>query len=327
MSELEGTTIMTTTHIPRFCVAILAGLVLSACGGGGGGSSPTGSLSLAITDTPLDGNVTEVNVEFWGLRLKPKNGPAFVIDFGAGNEKLIDLLQLQGTNSADLIVDETVPAGDYNWVWLLVNARKDTMDSFVEIDGSAVYPLYIPSAEQTGLKLVSGFTVPAGGDVDFIIDWNLANAVHAPPGQDPNYFIRPALRITNRALVGTIEGTVPAGLIDENNPASCSGGNRVYLFEKPAGSETLLDDMDEEVADGRAEVVTTAAVEYDVNSDEWRFVIGFVSPGDYTVAFTCSSTSDDSMIDDFPDNAVSGFDFAARDDVSVEVGTTTPAVL
>ena len=210
-------------------IAFVGALSLTACGGGGGDSSPqTGSLSIAVTDTPIDTNVTEVNIEFRGLRLKPKSGPAFDIDFGTGNEKTIDLLQLQGTASADLIVNETVPAGEYNWVWLLVNAEKDVMDSWVEIDDSAVFPLYVPSGSQTGLKLVSGFVVPVGGDVDFIIDWNLANAVHAPPGQDPNYLVRPALRITNRAEVGTLTGTVDSNRIDENDPTRCEGGNRVY---------------------------------------------------------------------------------------------------
>lgn len=311
-------------------ITFVGALSLTACGGGGGSgdSSPqTGSLSIAVTDTPIDTNVTEVNIEFRGLRLKPKSGPAFDIDFGTGNEKTIDLLQLQGTASADLIVNETVPAGEYNWVWLLVNAEKDVMDSWVEIDDSAVFPLYVPSGSQTGLKLVSGFVVPVGGDVDFIIDWNLANAVHAPPGQDPNYLVRPALRITNRAEVGTLTGTVDSTRIDENDPTHCEGGNRVYLFKKPAAEETLIDDMDEEIADGRADVLTTAQVTYDVDDDAWKFVIGFVSPGDYTVAFTCSSSVDDPMLDDYPDNAVSGFDFASRTDATVETGTTTDVAL
>jgi hypothetical protein len=317
------------TLTPWMAAAALIGtLSLTACGGGGGDSGPqTGSLSIAVTDTPLDTNVTQVNIKFRGLRLKPKSGPAFDIDFGEGNEKTIDLLQLQGTNSADLIVDELVPAGEYNWVWLLVHAEKDVWDSTVQIDGSDLHPLYVPSSSQTGLKLVSGFVVPVGGDVDFIIDWNLANAVHAPSGQDPNYFIRPALRITNRAEVGTIMGAVDAGKIDENNPDNCEGGNRVYLFKKPDGADTLEDDMDELLDDGRADVLTTALVTYDVNDNAWKFVIGFVSPGNYTVAFTCSSLADDSMLDDYPDNAVSNFDFASRADLTVETGTTTDVTL
>ncbi len=201
------------------------------------------------------------------------------------------------------------------------------MDSWVEISDSDVFPLYVPSGSQTGLKLVSGFVVPVGGDVDFVIDWNLANAVHAPSGQDQNYLIRPALRITNRAEVGTIMGIVDSTRIDENNSANCEGGNRVYLFEKPDGADTLEDDMDALVDDGRADVLTTAMVTYDVNDDAWKFVIGFVSPGNYTVAFTCSSSKDDSMRDDYPDNADSNFDFASRADVTVETGTTTDVTL
>ena len=69
--------------------------------------------------------------------------------------------------------------------------------------------------------------------------------------------------------------------------------------------------------DGRAEVLATAAVRYDLVDLKYRFKFGFVAPGDYTVAFSCSATADDPDTDDFPDVAGSLFDFETRTDLTV----------
>ncbi len=311
-------------------VGVAATITLGACGGGGGDGPQTGQLSIAVTDAPIDEGITKVNVRFTGLELKPESGPPIVIDFGEENERDIDLLQLQGEGSAYLMVDETVPAGRYPWVRLLVEAEKDVADSYIE-NSTGQHPLYIPSGDKTGLKLVSGFVVPAGGSADFVIDWNLAQAIHAPEGQDGNYFLRPALRISDRAESGVIRGTVAPELIDENNEATCAGGNRVYLFARPDGEETALDDLDM-VEDDRAEVLTTAKVEYSANSNAWEWVFGFVAPGSYTVAFTCSGMADDPAVDDYPEpaNTVSpdgGFSFDTSADVDVEAATDSEVSL
>jgi hypothetical protein len=301
---------------------LLTILLLGACGGGGDGPQ-TGQVSIAVTDAPIDQGIEKVSLQFTGLELKPESGPPIVFDFGAGNERNIDLLQLQGEASSYLILDEAVPAGRYPWVRLLVNARRDEYDSYIEKDQGGRYPLYIPSGEEKGLQLVSGFVVPAGGSADFVIDWNLAQAIHAPDGQDLNHYLRPALRIVDRAASGVIRGTVASELIDENDPITCSGGNRVYLFDQPDGAETRIDDLDMR-DDDRAEVLTTSKVENNVDRDTWEFVFGFVSPGRYTLAFTSSAIADDPAVDDYPAPADAGlpesdFTFHGRGEVVVEV--------
>jgi hypothetical protein len=309
--------------------ALTAAAVISlgACGGGGGDGPSTGQLSIAVTDAPIDMGITKVNVQFTGVEVKPEEGPPILFDFGPGNEKNIDLLQLQGEASAHLVIDETVPAGRYQWARLRVKADMNEFDSWIEKDGSTMHPLYIPSGAQSGLKLVSGFIVPAGGKADFVIDWNLAESIHAPSGLDDNHMLRPALRITNRAESGVIRGTVAAELVDENRPAECAGGNRVYLFAKPEGAETPVDDIDMVVDDLNAAVLTTAPVTYSADRNAWEWVFGFVAPGNYTVAFTCSARADDPALDDYPDVPDSAFDFSSRADVLVEAAVDTTATL
>jgi len=172
------------------------------------------------------------------------------------------------------------------------------------------------------------------GEANFIIDWDLARALHAPEGQDPNWYLRPALRITDRADAWTIFGQVDPALLTENDvatPPVCDGGDRVYLFANPdddsLSPDDYVDDIDFEPDDGRADVLTTAAVTWDGVADYATFVIGFVAPGDYTVAFTCSSLADDPGVDDYPGVPDSSFDFRATALVTVQSGMDADVVL
>jgi hypothetical protein len=330
-------------RLRRGTFLLLATTVIGGCGGGGGGPE-FGSLSIGVTDTPIDAGISAVVVEFTGVEIKPADGPSEFIPIDSADPdvedcdgtpcKRIDLLQLQGENSADLVVDEIVPAGRYNWMRLAVNAAKDIEDSYVGFEGGGTAPLYIPSGSQSGLKLVSGFVVPVGGDANFVIDWDLAKAVHAPEGQDPNWYLRPALRVTDRTETGTIVGHVDPALLAENDDAVtpvCDGGDRAYLFTRPADDllepADYIDDLDALVDDGRAEVLTTAAVTWDGLAEYADFVIGFVSPGEYTVAFTCDSVSDDAAMDDYPDVPGSDFEFRATAPVTVETSMDADVVL
>ena len=83
--------------------AVSMTLMLSACDGGDSALSPsstTGSLSLNITDAPVD-MADNVFVEFSGVELKPAEGKSITFDFTERCEAApascqIDLLALNG---------------------------------------------------------------------------------------------------------------------------------------------------------------------------------------------------------------------------------------
>ena len=75
--------------------------------------------------------------------------------------------------------------------------------------------------------------------------------------------------------------------------------------------------------DGRAEVLATAEVWLDLVDLKYRFKFGFVAPGDYTVAFSCSATADSPDTDDYPDVDGSLFDFETRADLTVDDAART----
>jgi Domain of unknown function (DUF4382) len=288
------------TH-SRFSVigCALALAALAGCGSGGGDSSGpgTGTLRLGLTDAPVD-QADAVVVQFTGVELKPRGGTAFSRDFAT--PKTLDVLALQGTTRALLLDGETVPAGEYEWMRLKVNADPAVRDSYVTIGGQEC-EMRIPSGAETGLKLVRGFTVAAGTLTDFTIDFDLRKSVVQPPGQRADatscdgqvYLLKPALRIVDNLQVGTITGTVDSNLIAASRcVASTAKPGNVYLFGPYASTDPVPvpDDVDGNPADG-ADPITTAQVD----PDTFQYTIGFVAAGRYVVAYTCDA--DDATVD------------------------------
>ena len=279
-------------------------LTLGACSSGSDNDDDTGTLSLNITDAPI-GNVTNVFVQFTGVTLKPASGEAIEFLFDDPNTtevetKTIDLLALQGMASQALLESEEVPAGAYNQIRLHVNAEFDgENDSYVVLEGGGTKELRIPSGSQSGLKLNTPFTVAAGtSDIAvgndesiYTIDFNLAKSVINPGGQ-PGYFLKPVLRLVQNIETGSIAGNINSGLLD----AECSDnildtGNAVYAY---SGAGITPDDVG-----GTVEPLTTALVNLNNDSGLYEYEIGYLSAGEYTVAFTCQAdleTEDDDAI-------------------------------
>ena len=255
-----------------FIALTAAMLTVAGCSGGGGdeGSKPqTGMLKIGLSDAPVDA-ADAVVVQFTGVELKPANGEAFSVDFAA---KTIDVLTYQGTDRVMLLDGEQVPAGDYQWMRLKVNADPNVAgDSYITVNG-AQCEMRIPSGDETGLKLIRGFTVGVGTTTDFTIDFDLRHSVVRPPGQDgmteqcdgQAYFLKPVLRIVDNLQVGTITGTIDPTLVstqctDASTVAQVAPGN-LYLFGPYSTGATppVPDDFDLVDADG-ADALASAMV-------------------------------------------------------------------
>jgi hypothetical protein len=283
--------------------SVFMAILLTACGGDISGS---GTLNLNITDAPVD-SAAKVVVSFDSVSIKPANGPAYDIKLvdisGDPVVKSIDLLSQQGANSEPLLVNHVLAAGHYNWMRLNVIASQTSYDSYIELDDGSQHPLYVPSGDETGLKLNQGFNITDGGATTFTIDFDLRKSVLSPNKNSQAYKLRPTLRIVSNDNVGHISGTVgPVPLSD----ASCAGRSdyAVYVF---AGDNVIPDDVD----GIDAEPVTTALL-----SNRYEYAVGFLNKGVYTLAFTCQASDDNSETDD-PIN------FIATDVVAVAAGATT----
>lgn len=276
-------------------VLIAAGLLpLAGCGGGGSGSGDdgTGLLSLSVSDAPIH-DAKKVCITFDEIEFKGEGAP-FVVELDPAEK--VNLLDFQGANAAPLLFNEEMPAGDYQWMRLGVDAVMgsnggagdtggdlcDGEASYIVMDDETVYNLYVPSGAETGLKLVSGFTVPANGSADFTAEFDLMKSITAPPGLDPDVILKPTIRLVNNVDTGTLTGQVAAELAtaDACEPA-------VYVFDDGV-TPNPIDDGD---AADPEDPVATAMVEELVDdasgATEHHYTVGFLLAGDYEAAFTC----------------------------------------
>ena len=272
-------------------VSILLGL--AACSGGGdGGGGDTGRLSLGVTDAPVD-EASSVVVQFSGVAFKRAGAaPEFVRDLTPSPRQL-DLLQYQGGRAALLLDGVTLPAGDYEWVRLIVDNAPGVRDSYIVRTSGEECELRVPSGAESGLKLNRGFTLPADGSLALTIDFDLRKSIHAPPGQrgttaacTQGYLMRPTLRIVDDANVGAIAGQVASALVTEE----CLP--KVYIF---SGSGITPDDI-EEATGADADPLVVASVAVQNGSTSYPYRAAFLPPGSYTAAFTCDD--DDATADD-----------------------------
>jgi hypothetical protein len=263
---------------------------LAACGGSASsGGDKTGFIAIGITDAPVD-DVSAVVVEFTGVTLKPASGDEIVVTFDA--PKTFDLLTLTGGLTAELLQETEVPVGEYNWIRLAVNAEFDTVFDSYAMTPTGQVELRVPSGGNSGLKLVSGFTVTQDQSTNLVIDWDLRKALSDPLGQ-PGFHLRPALRVTDLSAYGTLTGTVSELLVIDasctNDPAMGTG-SAVYLYN---GSV----DVPGDIGDAVDEPYITATVSQD-GSGTYVFDVNFLSVRDYTAAFTCQASDDDPELDD-----------------------------
>ena len=267
------------TFSVKFPLILIAACLLAGCGGGGGTETPMGRISLGITDAPVDG-ATAVVVKFTAVELKPEGGSAFTINLTPAQS--VDLLVLAGGGSRALLEDYSVPAGRYQSIRLLIEAQQNQPSSYIDFASGARYPLYVPSGSESGLKLIRGFTVAAGSTSNFTIDFDLRKSVIAPPGQAPNYLLKPVLRMVDNLQVGAIAGTVDSALIT----SGCSP--QVYIF---TGAGVVPDDLDPATSPD-VDPLVSAPVTLDTATGQYRFRAGFIEVGEYTASFTCDGASD-----------------------------------
>lgn len=287
-------------YFPAGLIISFVTLSLINCGGSGGsnGAASSGTVTLQIADAPVD-EASAVWIQFRGLEIHGANGTTYTFNYCAdpatgkttvssasctqAAPKKLNLLTLTNGVTDLLLENQTLPAGRYEWIRLLVDAESNVRDSYIEING-AEYELNIPSGAESGLKLNRGFDVSANGNAAFTIDFDLRKSVRKP-GSSNEYKLRPTLRIVDNSNLGTITGSAIPTLVSTNCNAA------IYVFE---GQNVIPDDMD----DLAAEPVTVATIALDSATGEYTYRASFLQTGDYTLALTCNANQDDPDTDD-----------------------------
>ncbi len=286
---------MTRMHTSTVMSLLAAGaLILAGCGGGGS-SDATGTLSFSMTDAPVD-EADMVVIAMTEFELKPADGPSFRLAVAEAGREL-NLLDFTNGEKALIIDDEQVPAGGYEWLRIFF----DMDASYVRLEeGGATYPLFMPSGAQTGYKLVGGFTVPANGTVEYILDFDLRKSLLSPPGlsgpsgEDRTFLLKPTVRMMNASETGGVFGVVAPELLPEplGTAEGCAGGDAVYAFEG-LGVDPLAEDPPNPP-------LVTDILDLNNETGDSEYHLMYLLPGDYTLAFTCGASADDGVAETYP---------------------------
>jgi hypothetical protein len=257
---------------------------------GGRGGTQNGFLSLSITDAPID-SAKEVWVQFYGVELKPTSTED-VVTLNFNPALNINLLALQGQDSFQMFSNAILPAGQYDWIRLNVNATNDgVLDSYIKLDDNSVHELDIPSGSESGLKIIGGLEVIANTPTSMTIDFDLRKSIVKT--DEELYKLKPVLKLVDDSAVSSISGTVQvSALLDSSCPDDDpSTGNAVYLYNN---LNTAADDVD----NIEPEPVASALLTLNNMTGIYEYDFGFIPLGKYTAAFTCQANLDDPEVDD-----------------------------
>ena len=300
------------TKRSRLGLATVVAIALTGCGGSGSDPAEEGMgvLNLSVSDAGID--AVKVCIKFDGVQIKPA-GEDQPIEITLDEPVTVNLLANQGAN-AQPIIYEQIPAGTYQWIRLMVDAARGndagSMDTdrmneeCLADDGSYLltenehYSLFIPSGDQSGLKLIKDIIVPVNASGDYTAEWDLGKSFIAPPGLAPDALMKPVVKLVANNEVGTLVGQVADGLAnpDPADPAACDP--RVYVFNDGVEPNPINDPDDPDENDPVATGLVTLQ-EQDDGSMQYRYSIGFLLAGLYDPVFTCDG---ETFVTPFPED-------------------------
>lgn len=282
-----------------FLLLAVPALLLFGCGGDDSGSTQTSNVSFSVSDAPVD-EASSVTIGFTQIELVKDDGSSIFLDVEPSNPsddyQQIDLLDYQGQLSAPLVSDQAVPVGTYKNLILHISSESDV--NFV-VDSLGTQQLKQPSNK---LKLGS-FEVTGEPEQQFTIEFDLRKSL-VERGNDSTkngYILKPhGVSILSTDLSASLTVSVDTYLFstDENCPSTAESAF-VYLYEGSVVDGNLIDLVDDTdtAFDDTNPVPEDAVVPFastSVNNDG-TYTFGYLPSGEYTVAFTCDGTDDNSI--------------------------------
>jgi len=291
--------------------ALVSCALLPACGGGGS-SGPSSTLNVSLADAPTSlAGVQSVFITVTGVEVQPTNGSP--LTFNLSSPLSVDLLTLQQGNFAPLVNGESVPAGSYDWLRLILDtsAGKDYVlycSSGAPCAAPTQIALNIPSGAETGLKIVRGFTMPVNGATHLVVDFNVNGSI-VPLPNTVSWHLKPVLRVVETDTVGAIAGTISASAMQAAKFAktACSSTNlpTVYVYSAQSATTNVTPDdiftgTEESTETTPVQPIVTQLTTYNAANGSASFNIQWLASDSgynyYTVAFTCDP--DDPSVDE-----------------------------
>ena len=231
---------------PRLIIALLlvAAVGFTACSEDDSNEpSNMATLAISLTDAPADYDA--VNITFAEVAVSMEGG--WIVLSGA--PQTINLLEWNNGKSIEIGRGDIEP-GKITQIRLMVT------DAEVIVDGET-HSVTIPSGDQTGLKLITNFDVAAGVTYELVVDFDAHQSIvtTGPPHNPNGYKLKPTLRVVEKAVTGSISGTVSnfddaplaialqGGIEVTSTPVDQTDGSFRLSYLDPGTYDILIEDV------------------------------------------------------------------------------------
>lgn len=298
-------------RICKICfIATALPTLLAGCGGGTGDTTDpmpasVGSISISLTDGPW-AEARLIVLHITDVELGHSNGDIIRLNFPGGPMN-VDMMHLQNGMFEIPIERAEVPAGQYDWMRLRIDADQ----SYIEMAGTGGrHRMQMGSNAANGLEVHQWFRIQESAHDEFILDFDVRYGVrHHHGGMMGDWYeLHSAVRLINMHDAGGLTGMIGASMVDLNHP-DCDpapGGNWAYLYP---GDASMPDDIAEPDTDGVPGPIATDRVEMQSGSGDYFYHFGYLSASSYRIAFTCSGEWDEDGDEDYPSDPDDRFDF------------------
>ncbi len=228
-------------------------------GNGDNKTSAVAPVIFALTDASVD-DAKSVLITVESLEVSLEGESWISIPLSLATE--VDLLQYQGGDTLPLASLAALPVGTYKQTRLKL---KEGVPSRLVLGDGTEHELAIPSAEQTGIKIVTPFTHEEGKELKLTIDFDLRKSVkktgpadgkgNGNGGSNSKYMMKPTLRLVRDDGTGIIKGTTATGEV-----VCVFAGGAV----KDASNECETSENSATVKDGQFKIAFVPAGTYDL---------------------------------------------------------------
>lgn len=203
-------------YVMTIILAIVV-LIIPGCSTTDTGTIDTGTLALKLIDAPVDSeNIAGVYIAISKIEVNKSTGDNANWETVKEFDEMLEynLLDLTDGNFA-LLGEFELTAGQYNQIRFILDIQEHGQQSpttpgcYVQFTDGSSESLFVPSGGQTGYKAVGAFEVPANGEVQVTVDFDLRKALQVTgQGNNQRYILKPTLRLVVDSQTGNINGTI-----------------------------------------------------------------------------------------------------------------------